>query len=442
MFKGLLLACFIAGSGVLADKCTSVLDTWCNNVTNCPNVQGCGKGQQFYALDGPASHDPESAWRCYAASNLNTNHTAYVSGTCYCSREVELKQLDCECETPGSPCTPPPPPVPSPPAPGVKILGQVFSPGLGGISCFRIPSIVQTSKGSLVAFAEARHDSCSDGAVHEIATRRSIDNGTTWQNMSFAVGGDEYYVGNPDAVATTSGRVLLVFVKHSPKCNGDCGIGNAMVYSDDDGVSWSKPVDVSSQWAQASGSLPGPGVMLETTTGRVLAVSHHSAYVDDYVTYSDDQGTTWHVVQQSFAKMDEAQMTQLSNGSLMLNMRHQQGNKFGRGTSVSHDNGITWGPIVFNAQLISPVCQGSTVTFGGVTYFSNPHSQSQRSNISVQSSSDNGNTWGNVILIWSAPSAGYTCLVKGEVGPTPNTGALVFESETGSIRLATFPINN
>ena len=43
----------------------------------------------------------------------------------------------------------------------------VFYPGLGNISCFRIPSIVQTNKKTLIAFAEARHGSCSDSNVHE-----------------------------------------------------------------------------------------------------------------------------------------------------------------------------------------------------------------------------------------------------------------------------------
>eukprot|EP00729_Bicosta_minor_P030522 gene30522-19402_t len=104
------------------------------------------------------------------------------------------------------------------PSPGVDILSTVFEEGLGNISCFRIPSIVQTTKGTLVAFAEARFGSCNDGAVHELATRRSTDSGKTWSAVATAVGGGGNYVGNPDAVATASGKIILVYVKHSPKC--------------------------------------------------------------------------------------------------------------------------------------------------------------------------------------------------------------------------------
>ena len=72
--------------------------------------------------------------------------------------------------------------------------------------------------------------------------------------------------------------------------------------------------------------------------------------------------------------MDEATMTQLSNGSVMVNMRHTASKTLGRGVSVSHDNGATFGPISYDKTLISPVCQASLVTISGVTYFSNPES--------------------------------------------------------------------
>jgi hypothetical protein len=104
------------------------------------------------------------------------------------------------------------------------------------------------------------------------------------------VGSDEHFVGNPDAVVTQTGKILLVFVMHSKSCTGDCGIGNGMVVSSDSGATWSKAVDLSQQWGKAAGSLPGPGVALQTSSGRILAVSHHSAYQEDYVTLSDDDG--------------------------------------------------------------------------------------------------------------------------------------------------------
>lgn len=327
---------------------------------------------------------------------------------------------------------------PAPPSPGVNLLGTVFAPGDANMSCFRIPSVVQTSKGTLVAFAEARHGSCSDGAVHEIATARSVDGGKSWSKVGVAVGGNDYYVGNPDAVATASGKIVLVYVKHSPKCAGDCGTGNGMVVSVDDGVTFGPPADVSKGFGRASGSLPGPGVALQSSTGRILVVSHHGAYQEDFVTISDDDGGTWRTINQTFPAMDEAQITQLPNGSLMLNMRHTSSKTLGRGVAFSMDDGETWTAISYEKQLVSPVCQASTVTFGNVTYFSNPHTSSGRQLTTVQSSVDNGNTWQNPILIQAAPSAGYTCLVKGSVN---GAGGILYEGLVGgTIDFATFPL--
>ena len=84
----------------------------------------------------------------------------------------------------------------------------------------------------------------------------------------------------------------------------------------------------------ASGSLPGPGTALQLTAGdhkgRLLVPSHHSAYVHDFVSYSDDDGKTWQTITQVFPKMDEAALTQLPNGSVLLNMRHTASKTMGR----------------------------------------------------------------------------------------------------------------
>jgi hypothetical protein len=47
---------------------------------------------------------------------------------------------------------------------------------------------------------------------------------------------------------------------------------------------------VSKDWGAASGSLPGPGNGVQTTTGRLLVAAHHSAYVHDFIVWSDDEG--------------------------------------------------------------------------------------------------------------------------------------------------------
>ena len=179
---------------------------------------------------------------------------------------------------------------------------NVFHSGLGGISCYHIPSIVQTHSGVLVAFAEARVGSCGDAAVHAIGVRRSLDHGATWGNVTFVKGPNSSMVGNPTAIYTKSGKIVLIYVLHSAKCQADCGTGNGVSISKDDGATWSAPSDVSSMWGAASGSLPGPGNGVQTNTGRLLVAAHHSAYVHDFVVYSDDDGVHWTPIKQTFAK--------------------------------------------------------------------------------------------------------------------------------------------
>lgn len=77
-------------------------------------------------------------------------------------------------------------------------------------------------------------------------------------------------------------------------------------------------------------------------------------------------------------------MTQLPNGSVMLNMRHTASKTVGRAIAVSHDNGASFGPISYDKSLISPVCQASLVTIAGVSYFSNPESSNGAARLSAQ----------------------------------------------------------
>lgn len=313
----------------------------------------------------------------------------------------------------------------------------VFEPNLGGVSCYRIPSIVQTDRGSLLAFAEARHGSCSDSATHEIAVRRSTDGGLSWSDVGFAAGNSSYFVGNPDAVYLThSNQVMLVFVKHTASCQGGCGTGNGFVTSADDGKTWSEPQDVSKAWGAASGSLPGPGTALELKSGRILVVSHHGAYQRDYVTYSDDSGKSWTTINQTFPTMDEAQMAQLPNGSVMLNMRHTHAPQLGRAIAVSHDDGLTFGPLEHDAALISPICQASLLTISGRLYFSNPASKTGRDHLTIKRSEDNGASWGRPILIESGASAGYSCLST----LSKTQGGVLFEASDATIRFAPFDL--
>lgn len=116
----------------------------------------------------------------------------------------------------------------------------------------------------------------------------------------------------------------------------------------------------------------GPGTALQLQGGkfdeRLLVISHHSAYIHDYVSVSDDGGTTWTTDGHIFPLMDEAALTQLPNGSIMANMRHKSSPTLGRGVAVSNDGGITFGAIEFDSTLISPVCQVHINFFASISH--------------------------------------------------------------------------
>ena len=141
--------------------------------------------------------------------------------------------------------------------------------------CYRIPSVVQTAAGSLLAFAEARHGSCLDAYAVHIVSRASHDGGRTWSDLAVVAGNASVRLGNPTAVTLVSGRLLLLLATHSAKCAGQCVTGNAVTVSDDHGVSWSIPTPLRVHAPGAPGRGPrwrggartGPGHALQLRAG-------------------------------------------------------------------------------------------------------------------------------------------------------------------------------
>lgn len=318
---------------------------------------------------------------------------------------------------------------------------DIFISGDMGINNYRIPAIVRTGTGTLLAFAEARTQQ-SDCDTKWIVYRRSVDNGLTWTSVrNLTVVPAPGTTGNPAVVfdAITSTVVVLYAIGDPQHCNPTQW---TMVIDDQgsDGVVWGAPRNISSMLGPWAGTLPGPGTAAQLPPssqwpGRLVAIAHYGAYDADQVIYSDDHGLTWSLSNTSLKAMDEAVVVALSNGSLMVNMRNDHLNKCDcRATSISDDGGATWSlPIQYDPTLISPVCQASLVSIltnssSGdaahyaqsspripVLFFANPASKTDRANITIRRSDDNGATWNNQMFLASPGDSwgGYSCLAAG-----------------------------
>src|SRR5439155_16806874 len=66
-----------------------------------------------------------------------------------------------------------------------------------GYSCFRIPAIVKSTRGTLLAFAEGRVHDCGDAGNIDLVVKRSTDGGLTWGPLQIINHGDGNTHGNP-----------------------------------------------------------------------------------------------------------------------------------------------------------------------------------------------------------------------------------------------------
>jgi sialidase-1 len=161
----------------------------------------------------------------------------------------------------------------------------------------------------------------------------------------------------------------------------------------------------------------------EETEGKLVKVSH--------VFFSDDGGRTWKLGGSAEKHTDECQVAELSDGSLLLNMRNYRGSDGEerddgqkRAISRSLDGGETWPDLWFDDTLIEPVCQASLISHDlrrgrkRALLFSNPASREARVRMTVRASFDDGRTWPVARTIYEGPSAysSLTTLRDGSIG--------------------------
>ncbi|WP_129714720.1 exo-alpha-sialidase [Pedobacter sp. SYP-B3415] len=327
---------------------------------------------------------------------------------------------------PVAPVTPPPVNLP---------YNHIFKSGEGGYYCFRIPALVKTKAGTLLAFAEARRVNCGDEGDIDLVVKRSSDKGKTWSAFSVIWSDGENTCGNPAPVVDEStGKIHLLMTWNLG--SDDIGmIGNGTskdtrrVYktsSTDDGKTWAAAQEITSSvklqgWGwYATGPCHGIQLSKGPNAGRLVIPCDYIQVGGakkgfSHVIYSDDKGETWKlggVTPIINLNPNESTVAELADGRLMLNMRVSNNDNL-RMRSISSDGGLTWSVPETTPALLDPVCQGSLLSamVGSqhTLFFSNAASVN-RTNMTVKMSTDQGDTWSKSVAIHTGPSA-YSDLV-------------------------------
>jgi sialidase-1 len=307
---------------------------------------------------------------------------------------------------------------------------------------FRIPSLVRTKNDTLLAFVEGRADNNDDFGNINLLYKRSTDNGATWSELGQVAGGTLGKWGNPTPVVDRDTGRIWMFMNRQPAGHGDIDSWDDVQvwvsYSDNDGQSFTEPVDMSEQLkpkTKPNGEPftldqigPGTGIQTEIDhPGRLVVPAYHRFI------YSDDHGATWKTEFMEttdgapMLETGESTVVELADGSLYRNDRPTskvwddvKRRQVAKGTI---ENGFT--PFAAAECLLDPKNEGSTMRYNldGTSRiaFVNSASTVDRLKMRIRISEDEGKTWSYSRAFSDAPlpqasdsyvEGGYSSIVK------------------------------
>ncbi|CCK30159.1 neuramidase [Streptomyces davaonensis JCM 4913] len=355
--------------------------------------------------------------------------------------------------------------------------------GQGGYDTYRIPATVTTRRGTLLAFAEGRHDGAADSGDIDVVLRRSADGGCTWGPLTVVAAGDGDTRGNPAPVVDplTGAIVLVTSYNSGAVTEGRIMRGEVtpeqsrrvfVQKSWDDGLRFSRPEDITAQVKPANwrwyATGPGHAVALRygPHAGRLVVPANHSAappprsadsgqepkYYGGHAIYSDDGGDTWQLgfvddVYDGYVNANESTAAELPDGSLYFNSRDQHGTATGHrldGRSADGARSLLRPYAVQPTLNEVPVVQASVLQlpeYGAPLLFSGPSVPTARQSMAVWSSSDGGVSFSKAVTL-SEERAAYSDLVQVD----PDTVGVLYEtgmdSPYESIEFRRLPVNS
>lgn len=352
----------------------------------------------------------------------------------------------------------------------------VRAAGQDNCDTYRIPGLVTTNEGTLIAVYDNRYNNSKDLQEDiDVGMSRSTDGGQTWEPMRVIMDMGEWG-GNPERLNGigdpavlydhTTGTIWVAALWMSGLSEKDMLWWSShpgmkptetaqfiLVKSTDDGLTWSEPMNITEQIKDPAWQLffqgPGRGITLDDGTlvfpaqfkadigEKALDGGQYTAH--STIVYSKDGGETWHVGTGAKPNTTEAQVVQLEDGSLMLNMRDDRNRKIkdetnGRAVAVTSDLGETWTiHPSSNSALPEPNCMASIIAgdvqMNGknqqVLFFSNPNDKEARINMTIKASLDQGHTWPEEyqVLLNENQGYGYSCMTMVD----ENTVGILYE---------------
>jgi len=322
---------------------------------------------------------------------------------------------------------------------------DLFTAGADGYALYRIPGLVVTAKGTVLAYCEARRVGTTDWDTIDIMLRRSTDGGKTWserQKISDVPGPksknpvalaqnlgkpDDVTYNNAVAFADRDGTVHLLFCLEYARC--------FYIRSTDDGLTWTKPAEITGAFEAFKSDYdwkvlatgPAHGIQLQRgeKKGRLVVPVWLSTGTGGHAhrpsvtttIYSDDAGKSWHRGDVAVPNTDEwinpneTVIVELADGRVMLNVRSES--KAHRRLVVTSPDGATgWSTPKFDSALLEPICMASIIRVSAQPeadrnriVFANPHNLDRadgkledgksrdRKNIAVKLSYDEGLSW-------------------------------------------------
>lgn len=341
---------------------------------------------------------------------------------------------------------------------------------------YRIPGIVTTNQGTLIAVYDNRYNSSKDLQEDiDIGMSRSTDGGQSWQPMKVIMDMGEYGgrsqrlngIGDPCVLYDHKTNTIwvaalwlsgsapdqMVWWVSKPGMKPEETGQFMLTKSTDDGISWSQPINITEQVKNPAWQLllQGPGRGITLSDGTLVFPAQFKADLGakaidggkytchSTIVYSKDSGKSWNIGTGAKSNTTEAQVVQLGDGSLMLNMRDDRNRKDksetnGRAVAVTTDLGNNWTVhSSSNSALPEPNCMASiiraTIIINGekrpVLFFSNPNNKNDRTNMTIKASLDEGKTWpeSQQIELNAVGGYGYSCLTMVD----KNTVGILYE---------------